>query len=254
MWPVGWHRSGHYHISWLGQSSPPCRPPAVGLRSTRAQPCPCRSSALQEPSPALGAQPCRMPCTASFWGSVSPATQASNTPAFPWNRTWVEGGKIGLIVMLSIAMCNNCSRFNEDFPQNIVSGHMNDINGMNHSRMCLGCSSNCPRLSALTCTCLTMPESLALAGWSGGSTSQARASAMIATTRGKLAMKVSACKKIVYFRGCKPWHYQMHISTSTYPSLGLLAYGTLENIDLYTQLGKILGQNRTKVKLKIVLK
>ena len=33
----------------------------------------------------------------------------------------------------------------------------------------------------------------------------------------------------------------------SYPSLGLLANGTLENIDLYRQLGELLGQNRTKI-------
>ena len=38
----------------------------------------------------------------------------------------------------------------------------------------------------LTCTCLTIPMSLAFEGWSGGRTSTANASAMIATTRGKL--------------------------------------------------------------------
>ena len=37
-----------------------------------------------------------------------------------------------------------------------------------------------------TWICLTMPTSLALAAWSGGSTSTARASAMMATTLGKL--------------------------------------------------------------------
>ena len=36
-----------------------------------------------------------------------------------------------------------------------------------------------------------------------------------------------------------------------YPSLGLLANGTLENVDLYRQLGELLGQNRTKIELKI---
>ena len=37
----------------------------------------------------------------------------------------------------------------------------------------------------------------------------------------------------------------------SYPSLGLLANGTLENVDLYRQLGELLGQNRTKIELKI---
>ena len=41
----------------------------------------------------------------------------------------------------------------------------------------------------LTCTCLTIPMSLAFEGWSGGRTSTANASAMIATTRGKLRVK-----------------------------------------------------------------
>ena len=40
----------------------------------------------------------------------------------------------------------------------------------------------------LTCTCLTIPMSLAFEGWSGGRTSTANASAMIATTRGKLGV------------------------------------------------------------------
>ena len=41
----------------------------------------------------------------------------------------------------------------------------------------------------LTCTCLTIPMSLAFEGCSGGRTSTANASAMIATTRGKLNVK-----------------------------------------------------------------
>ena len=41
----------------------------------------------------------------------------------------------------------------------------------------------------LTCTCLTIPMSLAFEGWSGGRTSTASASAMIATTRGKLGVQ-----------------------------------------------------------------
>ena len=42
-----------------------------------------------------------------------------------------------------------------------------------------------------------------------------------------------------------------HTAHCTYPSLGLLANGTLENVDLYRQLGELLGQNRTKIELKI---
>ena len=41
---------------------------------------------------------------------------------------------------------------------------------------------------------------------------------------------------------------------ATYLSLGLIANGTLENIDLYRHLGELLGQNRTKIELKIVSK
>jgi hypothetical protein len=36
-----------------------------------------------------------------------------------------------------------------------------------------------------------------------------------------------------------------------YPPLGFLADGTSENVDLYRQLGELLGQNRTKIELKI---
>ena len=43
-------------------------------------------------------------------------------------------------------------------------------------------------------------------------------------------------------------------ATQAYPALGLLANGTLQNIDLYRQLGELLGQNRTKIELKIVSK
>ena len=36
-----------------------------------------------------------------------------------------------------------------------------------------------------------------------------------------------------------------------YPPLGFLANGTYKNLDLYRQLGELLGQNRTKIELKI---
>ena len=39
--------------------------------------------------------------------------------------------------------------------------------------------------------------------------------------------------------------------TNSYPSLGLLANGTLESIDLYRQLSELLGQNHTKIELKL---
>ena len=35
-----------------------------------------------------------------------------------------------------------------------------------------------------------------------------------------------------------------------YPPLGFLAKGTYKNVDLYRQLGELLGQNRTKIESK----
>ena len=51
--------------------------------------------------------------------------------------------------------------------------------------------------------------------------------------------------------GCMKMPGIMNWERHPYPSLGLLANGTLESVDLYRQLGELLGQNRTKIELKI---
>ena len=67
---------------------------------------------------------------------------------------------------------------------------------------------------------------------------------------------VSSTVNLVYFFLSQPQAYNQDKDrrspqglgyTLTYPSLGLIANGTLENVDLYRQLGELLGQNHTKI-------